>query len=197
MKCQTLTSISFLLLTALLVIGLTGCAPTTTPSLMTDATSITVPETASATFQVKLSLVPSADVTVTVSRTSGDSDITVQSGGSLTFTTSNWSAYQTVTLAAAADADTTNGTATVRCSATGYSNVDVTATEADDDSGSNEGETVHEGEGEGEIITEGEPSPGATETILLPGNVPLDMVWIPGGTFQMGAYEGGAGQRFW
>jgi len=25
---------------------------------------------------------------------------------------------------------------------------------------------------------------------MLPGNVPLEMVWIPGGTFMMGAYEG-------
>jgi formylglycine-generating enzyme required for sulfatase activity len=32
--------------------------------------------------------------------------------------------------------------------------------------------------------------PGTTETVLLPGNVPLTMVWIPGGTFQMGRYAG-------
>ena len=38
-----------------------------------------------------------------------------------------------------------------------------------------------EGEGEGE---------GETETIMLPGAVPLEMVWIPGGTFMMGRYPG-------
>jgi formylglycine-generating enzyme required for sulfatase activity len=39
-----------------------------------------------------------------------------------------------------------------------------------------------EGEGEGE--------PGETETIMLPGDVPLTMVWIPAGTFMMGRYPG-------
>ena len=38
-----------------------------------------------------------------------------------------------------------------------------------------------EGEGEGEW---------ETETIMLPDNVPLEMVWIPGGTFLMGRYPG-------
>jgi len=37
------------------------------------------------------------------------------------------------------------------------------------------------GEGEGE---------GEGETIMLPGNVPLEMVWIPEGTFMMGRYPG-------
>jgi formylglycine-generating enzyme required for sulfatase activity len=31
---------------------------------------------------------------------------------------------------------------------------------------------------------------GTDETVLLPGGVPLTMVWIPGGTFQMGRYAG-------
>ncbi|HOC70532.1 MAG TPA: formylglycine-generating enzyme family protein [Candidatus Hydrogenedentes bacterium] len=39
-------------------------------------------------------------------------------------------------------------------------------------------------EGEGEVPMEGE---GPTETILLPGNVPLEMVRIPAGSFQMGS----------
>jgi formylglycine-generating enzyme required for sulfatase activity len=37
------------------------------------------------------------------------------------------------------------------------------------------------GEGEGE---------GETDTVMLPGAVPLEMVWIPGGTFMMGRYAG-------
>jgi formylglycine-generating enzyme required for sulfatase activity len=34
------------------------------------------------------------------------------------------------------------------------------------------------------------PNPGDTETIMLPGNVPLEMVWCPAGTFMMGRYQG-------
>ena len=48
-----------------------------------------------------------------------------------------------------------------------------------------------EGEGEpqvaGELPVEGKEQ---SETISLPGNIPLEMVWIPGGTFQMGRYPG-------
>lgn len=46
-----------------------------------------------------------------------------------------------------------------------------------------------EGEGEGEAII--------TETILLPGDVPLEMVWIPGGTFLMGRYPGEQDSSSW
>jgi formylglycine-generating enzyme required for sulfatase activity len=35
-----------------------------------------------------------------------------------------------------------------------------------------------------------EENTGTTETVMLPGSVPLKMVWIPGGTFQMGRYAG-------
>lgn len=55
-----------------------------------------------------------------------------------------------------------------------------------------EGEQL-EGEGEGELPAEGEvpvEGEGETETIMLPGDVPLEMKWIPGGTFQMGRYAG-------
>ena len=88
---------------------------------VTDRDSVTVPEGGTTTFQVKLNQQPPSTVTATVSRVSGDTDITVQSGASLTFTTANWGTYQTVTLAGAEDADTTSGTATIRISAGGLS----------------------------------------------------------------------------
>jgi hypothetical protein len=51
----------------------------------------------------------------------------------LTFSSGNWSNWQTVTLAAAEDADWTNASAVIRCSSAGMDNVDVTATENDND----------------------------------------------------------------
>jgi formylglycine-generating enzyme required for sulfatase activity len=35
-----------------------------------------------------------------------------------------------------------------------------------------------------------EPSPGAVETVMLPGDVPLVMKWMPSGSFMMGRYPG-------
>jgi hypothetical protein len=102
------------------------------PVIVTSVASLSVPEGSMATFGVKLSRQPNGTVTVSVSFSSGDSDITVAGGSSLTFTTSNWDTYQAVTLAAAADADLVNGTATLRCSATGLANKDVTATEQEE-----------------------------------------------------------------
>ncbi|MCK4765179.1 MAG: hypothetical protein KAW12_23470 [Candidatus Aminicenantes bacterium] len=100
-------------------------------SFVTDTTEVTVPEGGTAEFRVKLSPQPAADVTVHVSHVSGDSDITVQDGSSLTFTTSNWGTYQTVTLAAADDEDRKNGIAVIRISASGIPDKDITAVEND------------------------------------------------------------------
>ena len=68
---------------------------------------------------------------MTVSRASGDTDISVQSGASLVFDASNWNTNQTVTLAAASDADQVDGSAIIRCSAPETADQDVTATEED------------------------------------------------------------------
>ncbi len=125
--------LALVLMVACFTTVLWGCKPATTPLLVTDKVAVTVPENGIAGFQVKLSSVPSSDVTVTVAWQGGDADITVQSGTNLTFTTSNWSVYQPVVLAAANDADATNGSATIRCSAPGLADVEVTATELDDD----------------------------------------------------------------
>ena len=46
-----------------------------------------------------------------MARASGDSDLTVSGGASLTFTSANWNTPQTVTLAAAEDVDLANGSA--------------------------------------------------------------------------------------
>ncbi|WP_034593886.1 glycoside hydrolase family 48 protein [Hamadaea tsunoensis] len=104
----------------------------TAPSIVTSAAAVSVPEGGSATVGVKLSAAPTANVSVTVARSAGDTDITV-TPATLTFTTANWSTAQNITIAAAEDADNTNGTATVTLSATGYTSASISATESDND----------------------------------------------------------------
>jgi len=94
---------------------------------------IEIEEGGTASFKIKLSASPSADVTVSVSRTAGDTDITVQSGSSLTFKPGSWNDFQTVTLAAAQDDDAQNGTATIGISAPGLTAREIQAKEIDDD----------------------------------------------------------------
>jgi len=100
---------------------------------VTDKDSVTVTEGGTGTFQVRLSEAPAGEVSVTVAWRSGDTDISVFGGATLTFDASNWSTYQTVTLAAAQDDDLSNGSAVIRMSASGYTPKDVAANESDND----------------------------------------------------------------
>ena len=93
-----------------------------------------MPEGGTATFSVSLDAEPAATVTVAVAVDSGDTDITIASGGSLTFTDLTWNTPQTVTVAAAEDnSDTADGSAQIEVDSTETDTVIVTATEADDD----------------------------------------------------------------
>ena len=105
-------------------------------SIVVSATSVSVPEGATAGYNVSLSNEPSGDVTVDLDAT-GDSDITL-SAASLDFTSSNWRMARAVTLTAAEDTDDLNGTKAIRHTASGADfggapAVAVTATEADND----------------------------------------------------------------
>ena len=97
------------------------------------ASAVNVPEGATAAFGVRLDSRPAGTVTVVVARASGDTDISVQAGASLQFNATNWSANQTVTLAAAEDPDGINGTAVILCTAVGFGSTQVLATELDND----------------------------------------------------------------
>ena len=100
---------------------------------------VTVPENGTAEFDLRLATQPSNEVTVTVVRLSGDDDLSIRQGTSLTFTTATWADAQTVTLEARDDPDTDHGTATFRATSAssdpnyGSLTTEVTATEADDD----------------------------------------------------------------
>ena len=102
-------------------------------SLLVSSTAVSVTEGSTNTFTVRLSAQPTADVTVSVARFSGDTDLSVSGGATLTFTTANWNTPQTVTLAAAEDVDLANGSAVFNVTSTGLTTVGVTATEADND----------------------------------------------------------------
>ncbi|MEO3874441.1 glycoside hydrolase family 48 protein [Nonomuraea sp. B12E4] len=115
-------------------VGIT-VSQSTGPGLNVSPTSLSVPESGTANIGVRLSQAPTSNVTVTVARVSGDTDLTVSGSATRTFSPTNWNTVQNVPLAAANDSDTTAGSAVFRVSATGYPSVDVTATEADDDVG--------------------------------------------------------------
>ncbi|MFC5822903.1 glycoside hydrolase family 6 protein [Nonomuraea insulae] len=118
-----------------------GTGPTT-PSVVTSSSAVSVNEGGTATFTARLSSAPTSNVTVTTARTSGDTDLTVSSGASLTFTPSNWSTAQTVTLAAAQDSDSTAGTAAFSVGGSGVTAATVNATEVDDDGTTTQSITV-------------------------------------------------------
>lgn len=103
----------------------------TGPTLVATPSAVSVTEGASATFNLKLSAAPTANVPVTLTRT-GDTDVTV-SPATATLTPSNWNTGVTVTVAAAEDTDTVGGAATITASATGLASLAVSATEIDND----------------------------------------------------------------
>jgi hypothetical protein len=107
--------------------------PAQGPTIVAAPAAINVPEGGTATVALKLSQQPTGNVTVTTARTTGDTDLTVSAGATLTFTPTNFNTAQNVTLADAEDNDSTNGVATFTASATGQASATITATEADND----------------------------------------------------------------
>lgn len=162
-----------------------------TQSFIITGAPVTVPEGGTATIQVRLAANPLGNVTVTVAHFSGDADISVVGGASLTFNGGNYSTNQTVTLAAAEDADTANGSAVIRISGGGISPVTVTATESDNDTPA----VIVTESGGSTVITEG----GATDTYsLVLGTQPASNVIItvqPNAQVDLGAGPGTAVTR--
>ena len=93
-------------------------------AIVLSANAVTVPENSSATYTVKLSHAPTADVTVTIAEGTGNDDdtslrVTGPSSKRLTFTTANWNTAQTVRIYAAGDSDAVNGTRAINHTAAG------------------------------------------------------------------------------
>ena len=80
------------------------------PGVTLSSSTLTVAEGDTDTYTVKLSVIPTADVTVSV--TAGG-DVTVASGLTLTFTTGTWNTAQTVTVTGTEDDDAADGAGTV------------------------------------------------------------------------------------
>jgi parallel beta-helix repeat protein/predicted outer membrane repeat protein len=95
--------------------------------------SVYIPEGGTAMFTVALVMDPLRSVNVTVAPQSGDPDITVISGASLIFDSSNYFIPQTVKLSAAEDCDNLNGTAIILINAVGLFTAQVSAIEQDND----------------------------------------------------------------
>ncbi|HKN97833.1 MAG TPA: glycoside hydrolase family 48 protein, partial [Pseudonocardiaceae bacterium] len=98
----------------------------TTPAIVADASSVTVSPGDSATFKVALAKAPAANVTVAVARSAGATTVSA-APASLTFTPSNWSTGQTVTVSATSAA-TVNSTATISATSSGYTAANVGVT---------------------------------------------------------------------
>jgi endoglucanase len=104
------------------------CTPaaSVTPAIVTNATALPVMQGFTGAFGVALSAPPASNVTVSVSRTSGSSGLSVGSGATLTFTPANWNTVQNVGIAADS---TSTGPATFTVASTGYTSAAVTLTE--------------------------------------------------------------------
>jgi hypothetical protein len=96
------------------------------PRIVAAPAALSLPQGSSGTFGVTLSAPPASTVTVTVSRTSGNPGLSVGSGATLTFTSSNWGTAQEVTIVAQ---PYTVGPATFTATAAGYQPATVTVTE--------------------------------------------------------------------
>ena len=101
------------------------------------AKRVNVREAGEGRIFVRLDRAPEQPVVLTVSQVSGDTNIVVASGALRSFSSANWSTWQTVTLTAAADDNADGETAVFRVSLPGAADQFVTATALDDDIGQN------------------------------------------------------------
>ena len=104
------------------------------PTIIVNPTVLIVAQGTTSTFGVALSAQPSSSVTVSVAQ-SGDSDMSVSAGSSLTFTTSNWNVAQQVGVTSGSTSADVGAGGTITASASGYTSGTVAVTEAKSGSG--------------------------------------------------------------
>ena len=130
-------------------------------------TAVTVPEGGNASYPIKLTQQPSADVTVTVTATgnadvrfSTDSCLTLTDAATLEFSTSTWDSAQSLTVCGAEDYDATDDEASLTYSASGggygslrYPATGVTVTDDDEETIEISPTAIDITEGDGVVVT--------------------------------------------
>lgn len=152
--------------------------------LIVSALNLAIVEGGQSVFTVRLAEAPSADVTVSVARASGDEDLSVVSGSQLTFTPANWNQLQRVILAAAEDADSTPDSAAFTVSAPGLSPETVRVVSIDDNSArlvlSSDALTMNEGESSSFTVALSK-APSSTVTVMVARTAGDTDVTVSGG----------------
>ncbi|GAA2423956.1 glycoside hydrolase family 48 protein [Streptomyces glaucus] len=103
-----------------------GITVSSGPTVVASPTQLGVQQGKTGTYEVRLSKQPSANVTVTTARASGNPGLSVSGGATLTFTPQNWNTAQKVTVAA--DSSGT-GSAVFESTAPGHAKAAVTVTQ--------------------------------------------------------------------
>jgi len=97
------------------------------------STNLYLPEGDLAELRVKLTAQPTNHLSVNISKTSGDEDISLSGGSTLSFASTNWSDYQSVVIQGSEDEDAVSGEALFSVQSTGLSAQTVTVTEVEND----------------------------------------------------------------
>jgi glucose/arabinose dehydrogenase len=97
----------------------------TAQNVIVQPTAFYITEGGDGVFTVRLAAAPIANVTVNVAKLGGDSDVTLVTNSTLTFTPSNWNQLQSVKIHPATDSDFANDSATFRISSSGLTSYDV------------------------------------------------------------------------
>ena len=156
-----------------------------TAALVVSRASLTVGESASSSYTVKLDTEPTASVTVTISGHAG-TDLTLSgttlTNNALTFTAANWNTAQTVTVTAAHDGDGVPDDATLTHTASGggYAGLtdELSVTVTDDDTPAvvlTPGEIAMEESQEATYTVKLATEPTVTVTVTISGHAGTDL----------------------
>ncbi|MDT0341685.1 glycoside hydrolase family 48 protein [Streptomyces litchfieldiae] len=114
-----------------------GEEPVEDPAIVAAPTSLALQRGASGTVGLRLNAQPTSNVTVSVARTSGNSDLAISGPATRTFTPTNWNITQSVTIAAGT---TGSGSAVFTASAPGHEPATFTVTQLGGGTGDGENE---------------------------------------------------------